>query len=231
MSAAEPTDHELVVRAQDGDGAAFAALARRHRDRVYRLALRITRDAQDAEDVLQETFLSVYRKLDEFREEAAFTTWLHRVAANHALMKLRKRRSTIQTTSMDEVGERFDEGGNMPTPGGSWHEVGKLDAAEKRELRERINQAVDELPEIYREVFLLRDVEELSTEEVADVVGIGVPNVKTRLHRARLLLREKLTAAGQAMAGIGKDGGDPAVEAAPRGTLPANAGGTQAGER
>ena len=84
----------------------------------------------------------------------------------------------------------------MATPGGSWHEEGKLDAAEKRELRERINQAVDELPEIYRVVFQLRDVEELSTEEVSQIVGIGVPNVKTRLHRARLLLREKLTAAG-----------------------------------
>ncbi len=206
MSAAEPTDHDLVVRAQGGDGGAFATLARRHRDRVYRLALRITRDAQDAEDVLQETFLSVYRKLDDFREEAAFTTWLHRVAANHALMKLRKRRSTIQTTSMDEVGDRFEDTGTVLSPGGTWQDDGKLDAAEKRELRERINQAVDELPEIYRVVFLLRDVEELSTEEVAEVVGIGVPNVKTRLHRARLLLRDKLTAQGQAPHSHGEGG-------------------------
>jgi RNA polymerase sigma-70 factor (ECF subfamily) len=190
----EPTDKELVALARAGDGEAFATLARRHRDRVYRLALRITRDPQDAEDVLQETFLSVYRKLDEFREEAAFSTWLHRVAANHALMRLRKRRSSIQTTSMDELGPRFQEDGHLASPLGTFHtwDDGGLDAAERQEAREKIARAVDELPEIYRVVFILRDVEELSTEEVAELLGIGVPNVKTRLHRARLMLRERL---------------------------------------
>ena len=190
-----PSDTDLVALAAGGDGAAFSELVHRYQDRVFALALHLLRDASEAEEVVQETFLSALENLAGFRGDAAFSTWLHRVAANAALMRLRRRRRAPEGTveqPVEELLPRFDAAGRIEAS--LHHDWSKRadEQLEDREVRLAIENAVQNLPEDYRIVFLLRDVEGLSSEEMAEILGISVAAVKSRLHRARLVLREKL---------------------------------------
>jgi RNA polymerase sigma-70 factor (ECF subfamily) len=190
-----PTDGELVSNAARGDGEAFSALVLRHQDKVYGLALHLLRDPGEAEEVVQEAFLAALEKLTSFRGDAAFTTWLHRVAANAALMRLRRRRRAPEAVSADPLEDllpRFDAAGRIEAhPRHDWSKRADEQLAD-REIRLAIEREIQNLPEDYRIVFLLRDVEGLSSEDMAEVLGISVAAVKSRLHRARLVLRERL---------------------------------------
>jgi len=196
--AGEPLDRELVDRARAGDTAAFATLVQRHERQLYRLALRMTGNETDAEEVLQESFLNAWEKLPEFRGDAAFNSWIYRIASNCALMRLRRRRRAPdvplepERTSEDLPGPQFGEdGGYLRPPRSDWS-LRADDALHNRQLGSAIETAVANLSEEYRVVFLLKDVDGLSNEAIADSLGLTVPAVKSRLHRARLALREKL---------------------------------------
>src|SRR4051794_24610046 len=183
---ASPTDEELVARARAKDFVAFEELLDRYEDKVFRLAYRFVRNETDAKEILQDTFLTVWRKLDTFKGDAQFSSWVYRVTANTALMRLRaQRRHPEISTEELPVGYLDRLGGTLPAPGENWAKRPD-DQLQSGELREYIQAAVDGLPELYRTVFLIRDVEGLSTEETAEVLNISIPTVKTRLHRARI---------------------------------------------
>jgi RNA polymerase sigma-70 factor (ECF subfamily) len=190
MSNMDASEHALVQAAQRGDKRAFAQLVERYEPRVYNLARKLLRDPQDAEDVLQETFLSVYRHLDDFHGDASFSTWLYRIATNASLMKLRGRKEPPLSLDAPVALEGDDA---LPREIVDWG-VTPEEALLSRETRAQMDAAVAALPETLRAVFVLRDIEGLSVQETADVLGISAPNVKTRLHRARLMLRESLSA-------------------------------------
>jgi RNA polymerase sigma-70 factor (ECF subfamily) len=179
----------LVARAQAGDQEAFATLVREYQRKIYRLAKNITQNNEDAEDVLQETFLKAYEHLPGFQGASKFYTWIVRIAVNQALMKLRKRKGD-RFVSLDEPVDTGEE--TVKREIAVWE-----DNPEERYSREEIQQilddAVESLKPDFRTVFMLRDIEELSTEETAEALGISIPAVKSRLLRARLALREKLT--------------------------------------
>jgi RNA polymerase sigma-70 factor (ECF subfamily) len=182
-------EQALVSRAQAGDDQAFGELVHKYQNRIYRLAKNITQNNEDAEDVLQEAFLKAYSHLNTFQRNAKFYTWIVRIAVNEALMKLRKRK-TDRTVPLDEPLDTGEETVNREIA--VWD-----DNPEQRysheEMQQILNEAVEDLKPDFRAVFVLRDIEELSTEETADTLGISVPAVKSRLLRARLSLREKLT--------------------------------------
>ncbi|MBL8615864.1 MAG: sigma-70 family RNA polymerase sigma factor [Deltaproteobacteria bacterium] len=180
-------DEALAERLASGDQGAFAQLVRQSSPRVYSIALRMLRDEQDALDVVQQTFLNVWRAIGSFRGEASLSGWINRIATNNALMKLRTRRRKPEAP-LDELWP----GPERPEhPVRDWAPIAdKLH--EDAELGQQIRAAVDRLPESYRLVVLLADYEELSMREIAEILEISVPNVKTRLHRARLALRQAL---------------------------------------
>ncbi|MEW5720816.1 MAG: sigma-70 family RNA polymerase sigma factor, partial [Chloroflexota bacterium] len=182
-------DIELVHAAQRGDQRAFAQLVEKYEARVYNLARKMMREPQDAEDVLQETFISVFRHLKDFQGDSSFSTWLYRIATNASLMRLRGRKTP--PLSLDEPVEA-DGDSALPREIVDWG-VTPEEALLSGEVRAQMDAAVDALPESLRAVFVLRDIEGLSVQETADVLSISAPNVKTRLHRARLLLRENLS--------------------------------------
>lgn len=182
-------DQELVERVRQGETSAFSTLVTRYNRKIYRLAKHITDSEADAEDVLQDTFLKAFEHLDSFQGNSKFYTWLVRIAVNESLMRLRKRKSS-RTVSLDEPVENGDD----PVI----REIAVWDGnPEQRysneELRQILDQAIQNLKPTFRTVFLLRDVEELSTEETAAALDLSIPAVKSRLLRARLELRERLT--------------------------------------
>jgi RNA polymerase sigma-70 factor, ECF subfamily len=184
-------DRQLVGRAQSGDIGAFEALVDTHRDKVYGLALRMTRSEADAAEITQDTFLSAYQHLKDFRGDAAFGSWVHRIAANTALMRLRHRR-VVQAAEEELQGPEFTELGSLSEyPARDWSRDAEGRILEA-ELGRAIQEATDRLPEGYREVFLLKDVEGLSYEQIAEATGDSVPAIKSRLHRARLALRDAI---------------------------------------
>jgi len=179
----------LVAQAREGDTRAFGELVRRYEGKIFRLAQHVTQNREDAEDVLQETFLKAYEHLDQFKGDSKFYTWIVRIAVNQALMKLR-RRKTDKSVSLDET---IDTGEDTITREiAAWDEDPEQRFS-REELGEILDTAVDSLEPPYRSVFVLRDIEELSTEETAEALNLSVPAVKSRLLRARLQLREKLT--------------------------------------
>lgn len=190
MIASMDNDLALVQAAQRGDPRAFAQLVERYEQRVYNLARKMMRDQQDAEDVLQETFLSVYRHLENFQGASSFSTWLYRIATNASLMKLRARKPP--PLSLDEPGESEDGAPGLPREIVDWS-ITPEQALLSGETRAQMDAAIAALPVTLRAVFVLRDIEGLSAQETAEVLDISIPNVKTRLHRARLLLREDLS--------------------------------------
>ncbi|HEV2306390.1 MAG TPA: sigma-70 family RNA polymerase sigma factor [Candidatus Acidoferrales bacterium] len=188
-SAAAPADNEgsLVAAAKAGDISAFEALVTRYERKIYRLAQHITQNNEDAEDVSQEAFLKAFEHLGDFQGNSRFYTWLVRIAVNQALMKLRKRRN--KDVSLDE--EIETEENFIPREVEDWGPSPE-DRYSQEELAQILSQVIGELDPSFRLVFQLRDIDELSTEETADALGISVPAVKSRLLRARLKLRDKL---------------------------------------
>ncbi len=179
----------LVALAKEGDAEAFTTLVNRYSGKIFRLAQHITQNQEDAEDVLQDAFLKAYTHLDSFAGNSKFYTWIVRIAVNESLMKLRKRKSD-KLVSLDEPVDTGEE--EVIREVAVWEQTPETKFSQT-ELRKILDDNVDELDPIYRTVFLLRDVEELSTEETAEALGLSVPAVKSRLLRARLQLREKLT--------------------------------------
>ena len=186
-------DEELAARAAAGDASAFETLVGRHEARVYRLAYRLTDSDADARDVLQDAFLAAYRGLASFRGAARFSTWLYRITTNAALMHRRARRRR-PTESLEEYLPRFDARGQHAP------EVAELEAAsrvddllDEKRLAAEARAALERLPDLYREVFVLRDLEELDTSEVASLLSIDAATVRQRVHRARLMLRGYLS--------------------------------------
>jgi RNA polymerase sigma-70 factor (ECF subfamily) len=179
----------LVARAQAGDSEAFGELVSRYQNKIYRLAKHITQNDEDAEDVLQEAFLKAYEHLSGFQGNSKFYTWIVRIAVNEALMKLRKRKSD-RTVPLDEP---VDTGEEMENREIAVWEDNPEQRYSHEEMQQILNEAVQDLKPDFRTVFALRDIEELSTEETAEALGISIPAVKSRLLRARLALREKLT--------------------------------------
>jgi RNA polymerase sigma-70 factor (ECF subfamily) len=188
----DTTDLELFHAAQRGNYEAFEQIVKKYHDRVYRLAYGMMKSQAEAEEVVQDTFLNAFRSLASFRADSKPSTWIYRIAANSALMRLRTRRRK-PLLSLDEVPNGASVNGNVEsiTPPGAWSRQPdeKLLTAE---LGKHIDRAVDELPEKYRLVLLLRDVEGLSNEEVASTLGLTIPTVKSRLHRSRMFVRERI---------------------------------------
>ena len=186
---AGPIDDELqlVTAARAGDISAFESLVNRYERKIFRLGMNITGNREDAEDVMQEAFLKAYQHLPEFEGNSRFYTWLVRIAVNQALMKLRKRRPN--QVSLDEEIETGDDSFFRDVE--DWG-PSPAERFEQTQLHEILNSAISELDPSFRIVFQLRDIEEMSTEETADVLHLSVPAVKSRLLRARLKLRQKL---------------------------------------
>jgi len=179
----------LVQAAQNGDVGAFEELIRRYDRNVFRIANHITQNREDAEDVVQEAFLKAYQNLKKFQGQSKFYTWLVRIAVNESLMKLRKRRSD-RTVSLDQDIET-DEAESIPREVADWS-PNPEDLYGQEEMREILGKTINGLPASFRTVFVLRDVEGLSTEETAEALELSVPAVKSRLLRARLQLRDRL---------------------------------------
>jgi RNA polymerase sigma-70 factor, ECF subfamily len=191
--------------------AQFEGLMKHCNQRVYRLALRITRNHQDAEDARQETFLKAYRHLDQFEGRSRFTTWISRIAINEGLMNLRKRNDS-RRVGLDEIAETAIEGDalvKLRRP----IEDPEVNFT-RRQLRGALNAAIAALRPLYRDVFVLRTVEELSTSETAKALGLTVSTVKTRLRRARIELRAYLAACGQLVQNAGALASEGSSEAA-----------------
>jgi RNA polymerase sigma-70 factor, ECF subfamily len=176
-------ERDVIMRAQQGDQQAFAKLYESHKRRVYWLCFRMVHQADEAEDLTQEAFLQVYRKLNTYRGESAFSTWLHRVAVNVVLMRLRKRGLT--ETSLDEMSESDEDNKTI--------EIGSDDPLLSGSVdRIVLENAIDELPPGYRLVFVLHDVHGYEHQEIADILGCTTGNCKSQLHKARLKLRAAL---------------------------------------
>lgn len=182
-------ENALVAQSREGDAEAYGQLVRRYQNKIFRLAQHITQNREDAEDVLQETFLKAYEHLDQFQGNSKFYTWIVRIAVNQALMKLRRRKND-KSVSLDE---QIDTGEDtIVREIAAWDEDPE-EKLSREELGDVLDSAIQSLDAPYRSVFVLRDIEELSTEETAEALGLSVPAVKSRLLRARLQLREKLT--------------------------------------
>jgi len=194
MAPIQPSTEEqdnllLVERAKAGDDSAFEQLIRQYDRQVFRIARHITQNKEDAEDIVQDAFLKAYQKLHQFQGNSKFSTWLVRIAVNESLMRLRKRRNS-KTVSMDD--DVQTEEGSVPRDFADWGPDPEQQY-KQTELREILQKTIAGLSPGFRSVFTLRDVENLSTEETAQALGLSVPAVKSRLLRARLQLRDRLT--------------------------------------
>jgi RNA polymerase sigma-70 factor (ECF subfamily) len=180
----------LLARLRAGDDDAFDELVRSAGGRMLAVARRMLGGEEDAQDAVQEAFLSAFKSLDRFDERSLLTTWLHRITVNACLMRLRSKRRRPER-SLDDLLPTFRTDGHQTIPAGTW----KPDPAagiQREELCALVRTRIDELPAAYREIILLRDIAQLDTEQTADLLGITVPGVKTRLHRARQALKTML---------------------------------------
>jgi RNA polymerase sigma-70 factor (ECF subfamily) len=193
MTTLTDRDGPLLTALRRGDLTAAEDLVAAYGDRAWRLASRVTGNAQDAEDAVQDAFLSAIRKIDTFRGDSAFRSWLYRIVANAAYEHCRRRRGRSADVSLDQLLAVFDEDGRHVALVADWS-MSVDDPARQTELRIVLNTAIEELPAHYRAVVLLRDVEGLSQQEAAEALGLPVVSVKTLLHRARLFLRKGLEA-------------------------------------
>jgi len=178
----------LIDRAKQGDKAALSELVNRYSERIYNLALRILRNKEDAEDVLQETFLAVVEKLHTFNGRSSFFTWIYRIATNASLMRLRKKKLIFQDLLDNEEFQESVESRVFI----DWSQDASLNVFDT-EVKQKIDEAVNKLSDIYRSVFILRDIEGLSIKETSEILGITEENVKIRLRRARQYLRNHLS--------------------------------------
>jgi len=189
-------DLDLLDALRQREPTAAERLVTTYGERAYRLAMSITGSGPDAEEVVQDAFWSVVRKIDSFRGESAFGSWLYKIVANAAYQKLRTRQRRCRDLSLDEVLPIFDGQSHHVMPMADWSPRVD-DPSVQTELRMALTAAIDELPAAYRTVLVLRDVQGLSNPEIAELLSLSVPVVKTRVHRARLFLRKQL---GDAMA-------------------------------
>jgi RNA polymerase sigma-70 factor (ECF subfamily) len=180
-------DAQLVAEFRTGSIEAYTELLNRYTQKVHNLAVRITRNAEDAEEVLQDVFITVYRKIDKFEGKSAFSSWLYRITANTAFMKLRKRKQSV-AVSLEEMSQPARD--NIVSDRSDLSDTNVM--CSKHELRDEIERAVAKLPEEYRIIFVLRDIDGLSNQEVGGILSLSVPAVKSRLHRSRLMLRKRL---------------------------------------
>lgn len=194
----EEDDLALTDRILAGERSAFESLVRRHERRVFRVVLAVLGNFEDAEEAMQDTFVKAYRNMGQFRREARFTTWLTRIAINEALQKRESRKNHVYLNDSREVEREF-----VPRKTEAWQaDPEKLYG--KQELRQIVETAIQGLPALYREAFVLRDVEEMSAEEAAEAIGITVGALKSRLLRARLMMRESLAASLEERPTMGK---------------------------
>lgn len=189
MEKKDATEAGLIARILAGEKELFHELIRPYERMVYLTLLAIVKNEADAEDAAQEAVISSYRYLSSFRGHAKFSTWLTTIAINEGRKRLRKAKTAAEESIEEEV--EGQEGDFTPAPLTDWREV-PLEALERKELREALRAAVAELPDIYRHVFILRDLEELNIEETSQAMGISVGVVKVRLHRARIMLQKRL---------------------------------------
>jgi len=185
----ETSEAELIARVKGGDAEAFYEMVRPYERAVFLAALSLVKNDADAEEVAQEAILKAFKNLSRFRQEAKFSTWLIQISINEAKMKLRKDRRHLYESM--EAGQQNDEGDYIPKDFADWREI-PSEALEQKELRKALTQALDSLPEKYRTVLILRDVQHLSITETAQVLRLSEANVKTRLCRARLQMRDAL---------------------------------------
>lgn len=193
-SAKRPTENldevALLTKLRAGDGAAFEQLVRAYSGRLLVVVRRLLRNEEDARDALQDAFFSAFRALHSFEADARTSTWLHRIVINAALMKLRSRRRKPEE-SIDDLLPTFPEDGHRANPGPAWKEPAEV-MLQRRETRTLVRECIDRLPETYRMVLLLRDIEELDTEETAQLLNVSPNAVKIRPHRAHQALRTLL---------------------------------------
>jgi RNA polymerase sigma-70 factor (ECF subfamily) len=180
----EFNEAEAIEKAKQGDAGAFQALYDRHKRRVYSLCLRMTANTAEAEDLAQEAFLQLYRKIGTFRGESAFSTWLHRLSVNVVLMHLRKK--SLPVVSLEETTQPGEE--DTPKKDFGAEDLSLSGSIDRLHLR----RAVEELPPGYRMIFLLHDVEGYEHNEIAKIVGCSIGNSKSQLHKARMKLRDLL---------------------------------------
>jgi RNA polymerase sigma-70 factor, ECF subfamily len=185
------SDRDLLDALRSREPLAAERLVDRYGERAYRLARRITGNGPDADEVVQDAFWAVIRKIDSFRGESAFGSWLYRIVANAAYQKTRSRNNRRHEVSLDEVLPLFDGSGHHAAPVDDWSPYVE-DPALQAEMRMALGAAIDALPAPYRTVLILRDIDGRSCAEIADALGLNVCAVKTRVHRARLFLRKRL---------------------------------------
>lgn len=191
QESSDPTDAVLLQRISRGETAALSALLGRYRTRIYGMSVRMLHNTHDAEEVLQDVALTLFRKAGAFRGEAAVSSWIYRITMNACLMTLRRRPKVPMLPLAEELGPAMNDEGMTVEPIADWT-PGPRDEAARGELAAQIRAAADRLPPEYRMVFVLRDVKGLSAEEACVVSGLSLPALKSRLHRARLFLRKQL---------------------------------------
>lgn len=187
MSTTKKTDQELIAEFQKGNQQSFEELISRYSNKVFSLASRLTRNQEDAEEVLQDVFVTVHRKIAGFEGKSSFSSWLYRVTVNAAFMKLRKRKQD-QTVPLEELVQQVHVVPALKSPEHTY--VDSLSI--RNEMLEALETAIRKLPDDYRPVFILRDVDGLTSREVSRILDLTVPAVKSRLHRSRLMLRRRL---------------------------------------
>jgi RNA polymerase sigma-70 factor, ECF subfamily len=182
-------DHQLIALAKDGDEKAFSSLVRKYEQTVYGFAFKLCRDKHKAEESFQDTFINVYKKLDQFDGRSKFSTWLYSIVANNCLMNRRKRKMEHLLESLDEPPDVEDENGQKQLQ--TWDDT-PVEQLLNSELREQLDDAIQKLPDEYKVVFVLRDLEGKTAEETAKILKLSVPAVKSRLRRSRVFLRSQL---------------------------------------
>jgi len=181
------SDIELLNEMRAGDQTAFIELVERYSPKIHNLALRLTRNEEDTEEILQDVFVTVYRKISSFEGKSAFSSWLYRITVNTSFMKLR-RRKRAGVTGFEEYDSKLEE----KLTDNSRYVENQQHIASRDELRHLLQRAVNRLPFEYRVIFILRDVDGLSNQAVSEVLNLSVPAIKSRLHRSRLMLRKRL---------------------------------------
>lgn len=184
-----PADHQLIAKVKGGDERAFSKLVQRYEQTVWGFAFKLCRNKEKAEESFQDTFINVYRKIDQFDNHSKFSTWLYAIVANNCLMKRRRRKLEDLLESYDEAPDTDDEQVRKQLT--AWEDT-PIDTLLNSELRETLDAAVRKLPDEYKVVFVLRDLENKTAEETSEITGLSVPAIKSRLRRSRIFLREQL---------------------------------------
>jgi RNA polymerase sigma-70 factor, ECF subfamily len=182
-------DHQLIAKVKSGDERAFSKLVQRYEQTVWGFSFKLCRDKEKAEESFQDTFINVFRKIDQFDGRSKFSTWLYTIVANNCLMSRRKRKLEGLLESFDEAPDLEDEKSRKQLT--SWEDT-PVDKVMNNELRDQLDAAIQKLPDEYKVVFVLRDLEHRTAEETSKITGLSVPAVKSRLRRSRVFLRQQL---------------------------------------